>query len=137
MSATPITRERIDELLSFMPKLGKPGPEVSPEWRGVREHPDGGEFALPYPIYPREVETFFNLAAQPCWCDPGYAPDQVGSLIRNDAAIASASLSEIRTMLTFCVRGERFCDGHWDAMIQGGRVGAILRRLEQLRGTVP
>jgi hypothetical protein len=36
-------------------------------------------------------------------------------------------------MLTFCVRGERFCDGHWAEMVKAGRIGAILRRLEQLR----
>ena len=37
-------------------------------------------------------------------------------------------------MLTFCVRGERFCDGHWGAMVREGRIGAILHRLQQLRG---
>jgi hypothetical protein len=58
-------------------------------------------------------------------------------MVESDEAIASATLAEVKTMLTFCVRGERFCDGHWGAVIGQGRIGAILRRLEQLRESVP
>ena len=36
-------------------------------------------------------------------------------------------------MLTFCVRGERFCDGHWAAMIEGGQVRRLLERLKEIR----
>ena len=36
-------------------------------------------------------------------------------------------------MLTFCVRGERFCDGHWAAMIEGGQVRRLLERLAELK----
>jgi uncharacterized protein DUF6508 len=36
-------------------------------------------------------------------------------------------------MLTGCVRGERFCDGYWEGILQTGRVVALLRRLEVLR----
>jgi hypothetical protein len=39
-------------------------------------------------------------------------------------------------MLTYCVRGERFCDGHWAAMLESGRVVAILRRLRVLCGSL-
>jgi hypothetical protein len=63
-------------------------------------------------------------------------PEVADKMIQSDEGIASASLSEIRTMLTFCVRGERFCDGHWGAMIRQGRIAAILNRLEQLRESV-
>ena len=49
----------------------------------------------------------------------------------------SASLAQIKTMLTFCVRGERFCDGHWGAMVSEGRIGAILHRLSKLRVEAP
>jgi hypothetical protein len=36
-------------------------------------------------------------------------------------------------MLTYCVRGERFCDGHWENLLRSGRVVALLRRLAELR----
>src|SRR5262245_53422010 len=73
---------------------------------------------------------------QPCWLDRGYNPEAAAEMVRSDEAIRSASLSQIKTMLTFRVRGERFCDGHWGAMIREGRIGAILRRLQELRETV-
>ncbi|MBT8050227.1 MAG: hypothetical protein KJN61_07450 [Gammaproteobacteria bacterium] len=53
-------------------------------------------------------------------------------MIDNETAIQKADLNEIKTMLTFCVRGERFCDGHWGAMIENGSVGQILLRLTEL-----
>lgn len=133
----PIARQRIDELLRFLPALGTSGPETEPKWHGLDQKPEGGTFVMPYPTYPPVVEEFFALAAAPCWCDYGYDPATAGEMVHNDAAVGRASLDEIKTMLTFCVRGERFCDGHWGAMIQEGRIGAILRRLQQLRDVVP
>jgi hypothetical protein len=136
MAKAMITRERIEELLRFLPALGNPGPDVEPTWRGLDQNPSGDAFIMPYPTYPPVVEEFFTLAAQEWWCDYGYDPEAAGALVRDDAAIASASLAQIKAMLTFCVRGERFCDGHWGAMVREDRVGAILRRLQQLRDTV-
>jgi hypothetical protein len=130
---SPITPERIDELLRFLPVLGSPGPGTEPQWHHLDQEPKDGVFVMPYPAYPPVVEEFFRLAGQDCWCDFQYAPEQAGEMVRDDAAIASASLAQIKTMLTFCVRGERFCDGHWGAMVREGRIGAILRRLSQLR----
>jgi hypothetical protein len=45
-------------------------------------------------------------------------------------------ISGEKTMLTFCVWGERFCDGHWAAMNQGGHVRRLLERLAELRAQV-
>ena len=33
-------------------------------------------------------------------------------------------------MLTYYVRGERFCDGHLDAMITEGHIRRLLERLD-------
>ncbi|MEI2789718.1 MAG: DUF6508 domain-containing protein [Steroidobacteraceae bacterium] len=52
---------------------------------------------------------------------------------RPTARVRRASLDEIRTMLTYCVRGERFCDGHWGAQILGAHVRRLLERLVELR----
>ena len=138
MTAAPITRKRIDELLRFLPQSGMPEPVTGPEWRGLdQQATTDGVFTMPFPTYPPVVEEFFSLAGQDCWSDFGYDPSAAGELVHSDEAIASASLAHIKTMLTFCVRGERFCDGHWGAIIQEGRIGAILRRLQQLRAEAP
>ncbi len=54
-------------------------------------------------------------------------------MVEDEAFIQKSSLAEIKTMLTYCVRGERFCDGHWGAVLESGKLVKILERLEALR----
>jgi hypothetical protein len=140
MEKERITRERIDQLLRFPPEFDKTAEELKKfeaEWQGIGEPVDKiGIVGMPYPIYPPRVTEFFRLAGKPCWNDYHYEPEHAGNLVQDDGAIATASLDQIKTMLTYCTRGERFCDGHWGSMITGGRIGAILRRIEALRETV-
>jgi hypothetical protein len=129
-----ITHARMDELLAYLPLFGVPDERWEPEWHGGTEHPtQRGVITMPHPAYPPEVEAFFRLAGQPWWCNHGYNSDHVRAVVQNDEFIASASLAQIKGMLTYCVRGERFSDGHWGAMVREGRIGAILRRLRQIR----
>ena len=52
---------------------------------------------------------------------------------QDENAIKTASLSQIKTMLTFCVRGERFSDGHWAQMIEEGHIQRLLERLNAIK----
>jgi hypothetical protein len=118
------TAEDIDALLrafAAMRALPSPHPDT-PEARASR-----------YPIYTGEVLAFFMLAGQPCWSDYGYAEKDSAAMVKDDARIASASMDEIRTMLTRCVRGERFCDGFWGSLHEGDRLDRIMARLAELR----
>ena len=54
-------------------------------------------------------------------------------MLEDEALVRRASMDEIRTMLTYCVRGERFSEGHWGAMIEGGHVRRLLERLAELQ----
>ncbi|WP_445379740.1 DUF6508 domain-containing protein, partial [Pseudomonas syringae] len=54
-------------------------------------------------------------------------------MLNDDIYIAQANLADMQTLLTYCIRGERFCDGHHGAMIEKGYVLKILRRLAVLR----
>lgn len=36
-------------------------------------------------------------------------------------------------MLTYCVRCERYSAGHWGAMIEGGQVRRLLKRLAEIQ----
>ncbi|MBN1248123.1 MAG: hypothetical protein JXC32_10730 [Anaerolineae bacterium] len=123
-----ITRESIDRLLAYLPAFEDPDATFIETW--VTQ-----EGTFPYPRYRESVRAFFELAGLPCWSDYGYNPRRAGELVRDDQRIAAASLPEVRTMLTYCVRGERFADGHWARMLELGRVQAILRRLAELRET--
>jgi hypothetical protein len=101
-------------------------------WAGGEKQPDGS-ITMPWPEYEDTVEKFFRAAGAACWNYPDYSPAVVGELLRDETAVSKADLDTIKTLLTFCVRGERFCDGHWGAMIEEGRVRRLLERLAEIR----
>jgi hypothetical protein len=136
MNATaPVTREKIDELLEYLPILNQRR-DSEPEWRPSQKLADG-TVTMPCARYSTEISEFFELASQPCWLDTQYDPEIAHIPLSDDAAIKRASLAEVKSMLTYCVRGERFCEGHWGQMIRDGRVQALLRRLSELRYELP
>jgi hypothetical protein len=61
--------------------------------------------------------------------DRYYSPDEAVELFKDEQRISSATLPEIKVMLTYFVRGERFNDGHWGALIEAGLLKKILVRL--------
>lgn len=124
------TEKEIKELVAFLPQLYAKGFQPVIKWHGGRR--SGGVFELPRPEYNPVVEDFFRLASQDVWCDFDYDPVRTGDDLQTPGFIQKASLSEIRTLLTFCVRGERFCDGHWGAMIEQGYIRSILERLTEI-----
>ena len=54
-------------------------------------------------------------------------------MLEDEAHIQSATLAEVKTMLTYCVRWERFSDGQRAAMLASGKLVALLERLRVLR----
>ena len=48
----------------------------------------------------------------------------------NFAEIHHADLAKVRRLLTYFVRGERFCDGHWVSMVEKGYLQALIDRLQ-------
>ncbi len=91
---------------------------------------------LPWPQYHPAVEAFMQAAGQEAWRDDDYDPRQAARMLQDANAVGTASLDEIRAMLTYCVRGERFNDGHWAAMIGQGHIQRLLERLGDLRSAV-
>ena len=115
-----IPPEKINQLIAFLPAFEQPGRDFTAGWRGL------------HPQYTQDVTAFFNLASDPVWMDTQYHPAEAAKLLEDDAFIAQADLAAIKTMLTFCVRGERFSTGFWGELLANGRVQAILRRLQTL-----
>lgn len=132
MSPALPTDDDIDELVAFLPQLYSTGKNPIDHWAGGDEVRPG-VVTMPRPVYDSQVEAFFSAASKSCWLDTGYSPQEAGRMIREEGLIERATLPQIRTMLTFCVRGERFCDGHWATMVESGIVERILKRLRVLR----
>ena len=125
------TRQEIDELTAFLPRLYAEGFSPIESWSGGEKQNDGS-FTLPYPRYHPLVEEFFGVVSQ-SWLDYEYSPEQAYKMLRDENLVKSASLSQIKSMLTFCVRGERFSDGHWGEMIEKGYIRRLLERLAEIK----
>jgi len=125
------TSQEIEELVSFLPQLYAEGFTPIVRWGGGIKGQDGF-LTMPRPEYNKVVEEFFRVASSECWCDYDYCPEDAGRLLENDDVIKTADLAQIKTMLTYCVRGERFCDGHWGAMVEEGHIRRLLQRLAEL-----
>lgn len=129
LSPTP---RQIDELLEFLPRLAADQCAPVQEWGGGEKDAKGA-YVMPWPRYESVVTEMFEAAGQDCWMDFDYVPQEAGRMLEDPAVVRRASLDQIRTMLTYCVRGERFCDGHWAAMIEQGHVRRLLERLKDIR----
>jgi hypothetical protein len=116
-----LTRQKIDELLQFLPAFAEPNRQFIKKWEQY------------YPVYAADVTQFVRLAGDPWWMDTGYKPDEARQMLADDAFIQSASLEQVKTMLTYFVRGERFSDGHWGSLLVNGRIQTLLHRLQAIR----
>ena len=132
MSRTPQPTARdVQELLAYLPKLYGEGFTPITSWGGGEKEEDGA-IVMPWPEYDGVVRDFIEVIARDCWYDYGYVPADVERLIESEAAIKAATLPQIRAMLTYVLRGERFSDGWWGHMIEAGYVRRILERLAEL-----
>jgi Family of unknown function (DUF6508) len=125
------TLEEIEVLTAFLPRLYAQDFSPVTSWEGGKR--EGGTFTLPYPKYNRVVEEFFHIVASEGWIDYDYDPEQASEMLKDEDRVKTASLSQIKTMLTFCLRGERFSDGHWAQMIEEGYIRRLLERLNEIK----
>ena len=125
------TIAEIDELLAFLPQLYAEDFQPVKKWMGGERYANGN-LVLPYPEYDEVVDEFFKAASKDCWLDYEYNQEEAYRMLKDEGVVRAADLAEIKTMLTFCVRGERFSDGHWEAMIEGGFIRRLLERLEEI-----
>jgi len=133
LQPTTPTAEDFAELVAFRPLLEAGDFDAIKSWHGTAKSAEG-DWTFPWPEYHPVVGALFRAASKPCWSDFRYQARDPAQKLQQDDFIENARLAEIRTLLTFCVRGERFCDGHWGAMIEAGYLLRILKRLEALNG---
>ena len=79
----------------------------------------------PYPVYESEVMKAFGML------------DVDRDYLKNYEKISNKHIEEmdkkeIETMLTFIVRGERFCDGHIAGFVESGDLLKLMLRLRDI-----
>jgi len=131
MRSLPPTNAEIDELTQFIPRLYRKNFRPIKEWKGVDRAEESITF--PWPEYEKDVVEFMEVASKDCWLDYQYVPEEASKMLGDVESIKDASLEDIKAMLTFCIRRERFVDGHFASMIEEGKMKAILDRLVVLR----
>lgn len=94
-------------------------------WKGT----EGGRPPLAYVEYTDIVHRFVESVQANGVIDRAYQPNVVGAQLRDPAFLERASLAEIRAVLTWVVRGERFAEGHIGECVRDGTVERALARL--------
>jgi uncharacterized protein DUF6508 len=126
------TSQEIERLTTFLPRLYAEGFSPIKSWSGGEKQKDGS-ISFPYPNYNPVVEEFFGLVSSDGWLDHEYNPERAHQMLKDQNEIKTSSLSQIKTMLTFCVRGEHFSDGHWAQMIEQGHIRRLFERLNEIK----
>jgi hypothetical protein len=125
-----ITQLRAEQLLKCLLNFSIPNRQYIGEWKGGKTQ--GGVTTFRYPVNEEDVLEFFHLASREYWDDYEYRPEVAGKIPQDDRAIETADIKTIKTLLTFCVGGEKFFDGHWGSVLQVERIQKLLTRLQQL-----
>ena len=122
--------QQLIRLIDFLPKFSRDGFEPIVEWKGGEKN-DQGILNLPHPEYDPLVMDFIKEVSTDFWLDNQYVQNmkEIEAVLDNIYLVNDLTLPLIKTLITYFIRGERFCDGHWAAMIDRGYIRAILERL--------
>lgn len=134
MKIKPPTSEEIEKLIAFLPLLYAKDFTPIKRWRGGKKQKDGS-ITLPWPEYNNIVEDFFRVITDECWRDYDYSFKKVIKILERNNVFKTASLSEIKAILTHYWHGERFCDGYWAGLIENKSIYHLLNRLSEFRET--
>lgn len=126
------TEAEFDELLAFLPELSRAGFNPVNDW-GELKKSESGAVIMPGPMYHETMLDLIGVLSKEVWNDYGYEPRAAWQMLQDPEQVASASFEQVKSMLTYFVRGERFSDGHWADMIEKGHVRRLLERVAQLR----
>ena len=127
------TREDLQAVAALLPELLKV--EANPaETRGGERRADG-TLQMPYNVYADAADRVHHAIYKHHLLLDGFdwtAWQGEAQAFMDPQRVATASLEEVRRLLTLHVRAERFNDGHFAKMIREGHIAALLRRLGEL-----
>lgn len=82
-----------------------------------------------YPNYPEPIKNFMLELSNSKWGYTGYDPAKGRELIEQ---IETATMLDLRSICTWCSRGERFMDGHWINVLQSDILDKVISRAKEL-----
>lgn len=117
------TKREIKELTDFLPLI------YDDKIKLYKTNSNGNMPLEGYYEYHPHLYTFFELASQPSWQDYDYVNNFSKAMIGPNI-IEQSSMSQIKTILTWCVRSERFNEGHWIEVIEEKIIKRVLKRIK-------
>lgn len=82
--------------------------------------------------YRKDVREFFILLQDSEWDYLDYLSPEIRDFIKHPQKIQFANLKQIKGILTYCRKGERYVEGHRNVMLKRGVVQEALKRLKNL-----
>ncbi|BBM03780.1 DUF6508 domain-containing protein [Microbulbifer sp. GL-2] len=82
-----------------------------------------------YPVYPDEISEFMRILQLDPWIANDYKPVRTREILDT---IESASIKEVRWVLTAAARSERFGDGSWVKILEEKMLDPVIKRLQVL-----
>jgi len=127
------TLEDFEEIIAFYPTLNRRDFDPIIEWKGGDKIEDNVNF-MRWPIYDPVVKEFLKVADKECWRDHHFNQYVVSKMITSDVVVQCADLPQIKQMISFCVRGDKFMsEGYLGSMIKDGHVSRLLKRLDKIK----
>lgn len=125
---------QVEVITAYLPALEALEGRDTARWQCPAQNA-AGAITAPFPVNADLVCRFMGELEQSCLMDADYDPRQCERNLTPEY-ISAASLDQLRELLTYFVRGERFCDGWWASMVRDGHVQQALRRLNELKPAV-
>ena len=119
------SKTSIKELTDFLTLLY--GNEIEKSKTEPKDDLISGGF---YTYHPSLIK-FFEIASQEHWKDYKYVDNFSEEMIQ-PGKIEEASINQLKTIITWCDRVERFVEGHCEYVIENGIIKRVLKRLIQL-----
>lgn len=132
MRKTQCLTDDIDALLTFRPALSEAATGDS-----LNASVTSGNGGISVTTnYPRALEDFFARLDISELHDFDYDPFAVKDRLDDPGHIPSATLDELRAVLTYMLRSERFCEGSWGKFLHDGMLMSALERLAAIRAEI-
>ena len=130
MTDRPASQTDYHKLLDYIPYFADSSNQFV-ECTEMQKNEDGS-FSFPYCSYSEMVREFEKTVYDTEFIFKGDYLEGISGKATDPAFIERCDLETLRKIMTSCVRGERFCEGHLASVIENGLILKVLKRLEEL-----
>lgn len=84
------------------------------------------------PDYSEAFNRFRMEICTPFWTDKSYSRHACAKRLRSQKMVEKCTLADLRKLLTYCWRSDRFCTGFLEAKVTDGSICRLVARLSKI-----